>query len=78
MKRAAFWIALVALIILHHDWWFWNDPHVVLGFLPIGLAYHVLISLAAGALWAWAAFYGLSEYLSDEEPPDISTTNEGT
>ena len=78
MKRIVFWIALVALIILHHDFWFWNDSHLLMGFLPIGLAYHVLISLAAAGLWAWAAFDVLAEYLSDEEPPDPATTNEGT
>jgi len=44
------------LVILHHDWWFWNNSTLVFGFLPIGLGYQMLISLAASALWAWAAF----------------------
>lgn len=61
MKRTLFWIALVALMILHHDWWFWSDPTLLFGFLPIGLAYHALISLAAGALWAVAVFYAMPE-----------------
>ena len=78
MKRIIFWIAFVALIILHHDWWFWSDGRLLFGFLPIGLGYHALISLAAAGLWAWAAFYGLSEYFSDDEPSDFATTNKGS
>ena len=41
-------VVFVALLILHHDWWFWTDGRLVFGFLPIGLAYHMLISIAAG------------------------------
>ena len=67
MKRIVFWIALVALMILHHDWWFWNDGRLLFGFMPVGLAYHALISLAAGGLWAYAVLFALSEYLEDDE-----------
>lgn len=56
MKHIIFWIALGALLILHHDWWFWNDGRLLFGFLPVGLAYHAFISLAASGLWAWAVF----------------------
>ncbi len=78
MKRIVFWTALAVLMILHHDWWFWDDGRLLFGFLPIGLGYHVLISLAAGGLWAWAAFDALSEYFSNDEPPDFTTINKGT
>ena len=56
LKRIVFWIALVVLMILHHDWWFWNDGRLLFGFLPVGLGYHALISLTAAGLWGWAAF----------------------
>jgi len=56
MKRKIFWTVFAVLVILHHDWWFWDDGRLVLGFLPVGLAYHVLFSLAAAGLWAWAVF----------------------
>ncbi len=61
MKRTLFWIALIGLILLHHDWWYWDDATLVFGFLPVGLAYHVGISLAAGGLWAWAVFFAWPE-----------------
>ena len=34
-------------MVLHHDWWFWNNGTTVFGFLPIGLGYQMLISIAA-------------------------------
>jgi hypothetical protein len=58
MKKKLFWLVL---IFLHHDWWFWSDATLLFGFLPIGLAYHIGISLAAGALWAVAVFYAMPE-----------------
>lgn len=48
---ACIWIAFVALFLLHQDVWFWGDTTLVLGFMPIGLAYHALFSVASGALW---------------------------
>lgn len=43
---------IVLLVILHQDFWWWDsiDP-LVFGFLPIGLAYHAGISIAAAFLW---------------------------
>ena len=70
MKHRMFWIALFVLIVLHHDWWFWNDGTLLFGFLPIGLGYHALISLAAGALWAWAAFDVMADYFVDGPPAE--------
>jgi len=48
-------IGLVLLLaILHQDFWWWDDRSIVLGFLPISLAWHVGISLGAGFVW-WLA-----------------------
>ena len=57
MKRVV--IALLCLLaVLHQDFWFWDsiDP-LVFGFIPIGLAYQIGVSLAAGVLWALAVYY---------------------
>lgn len=61
------WLLFAVLVVLHHDWWFWNDPALVLGFIPIGLAYHVLLSIAAGCLWGWAAWNAWPPELEEEE-----------
>jgi len=41
----------VALFILHHDFWNWDDPSMVFGFIPIGLAYHAGYSIIVGLFW---------------------------
>lgn len=49
------WILVALLAILHQDFWWWDDGRpLVLGFVPIGLFYHALFSVAASCLWAAA------------------------
>ena len=50
-NRTLMWILFAVLVVLHHDFWFWDDSQLVFGFLPIGLGYQILISIAASALW---------------------------
>lgn len=51
MKRVVV-LLLVLITVLHQDFWLWDriDP-LILGFIPIGLAYHAGISIAAAAVW---------------------------
>ena len=46
-------LAVLALYALHQDFWFRDEARpLVFGFLPIGLAYHVVLCLAiAGLMW---------------------------
>lgn len=57
MKKLV-WSLLVLLGILHQDFWNWNkiEP-LIFGFVPIGLAYHIGVSIVAGVLWALAVHY---------------------
>ena len=50
--------AVVVLYILHQDFWFWREARpLVFGFLPIGLFYHAIFTLASSAvLWLLVAF----------------------
>ena len=58
VRRAALYLALLALYLLHNDLWLWRDDRLLLG-LPVGFTYHVLYCVAAAALmaalvrWAW-------------------------
>jgi hypothetical protein len=60
MKRFLLTFVVVALYLLHQDFWFWRiaEP-IVFGFLPIGVFYHVGYTLAVAVLmwalvrWAW-------------------------
>lgn len=49
--RKLVWILAAVMLILHQDFWAWGDRTLMMGFLPIGLAYHMAFSLAAAGLW---------------------------
>ena len=51
------WLLVLALVIVHQDIWFWNDETLVFGFIPIGLAYHAGISIAASIVWYLATIF---------------------
>ena len=53
MKYVVFAL-VVLLLMLHQDYWQWDNRTLVFGFLPYSIAYHVCISLAAAAV-AWLA-----------------------
>ena len=61
------WGLVLLLIVLHQDVWFWEDGTLLFGFLPIGIGYHVCISLAAAFTWWLATRYAWPEGL---ETPD--------
>jgi len=42
---------VAVLAVLHQDVWNWDSKTLVLDFMPIGLAYHALYSLAAALVW---------------------------
>lgn len=48
-----FYLALfLAMMIVHQDFWLWNSTTLVLGVLPIGLAYQMGYSLLAAVVMA--------------------------
>ncbi|TWT97084.1 hypothetical protein Pla108_28610 [Botrimarina colliarenosi] len=51
------WGLVLLLIVLHQDVWFWTDERLVFGFLPIGLAWHMGISIGASITWFLATKY---------------------
>jgi hypothetical protein len=42
---------VLALAVLHHDFWLWDNSSLVMGFIPAGLAYHASFSVVAGLVW---------------------------
>ena len=72
MKNKWIWIVFVVLFFLHQDVWYWDDRTLVFGFLPIGLAYHALFSIAAALLWAAALKWAWPSEIEAwaEEPAD--------
>ncbi len=67
------WTLAAVLFVLHHDFWFWDDRTLVLGFLPVGLAYHVAYSVAAALLWLAAVRFAWPHHI--EEWADGTTSD---
>jgi len=61
------WGLLILLLIVRQDYWFWSNSYLVFGFMPIGLAYHAGISMAAAFTWYLATLYAwpLDEHNGD-------------
>ena len=70
--RIAIWVLLAVLVALHHDFWLWDDPSLVGGWMPVGLLYHLLLSLVAVVFWAaavsfaWPRFADRKSVTADE------------
>ena len=54
MNRKVICVLFLLLFMFHQDFWWWDDTSLILGFLPIGLAYHAAFSLGC-ALLGWLA-----------------------
>ena len=70
MKRVLLAVAVVALYVLHQDFWFWNTPYflgvIPFGFIPIGLFYHACFSVAASLLMWMLVRYAWPSHLEQE------------
>jgi len=62
------WIFVVLLLVLHHDFWFWDDARLVFGIFPMGLFYHICLSLAATCLWLFCVTFA---WPKDLDEPDL-------
>ena len=51
------WGLVLLLVVLHQDFWLWDDADLAFGFLPVTLLYQACISLAAAAVWYLATLF---------------------
>ena len=59
-------LAIGLLYVLHQDLWFWRIARpLVLGFLPIGLAWHAAYCVAVAMLMWWLTRVAWPSYLDD-------------
>jgi hypothetical protein len=66
-KRSLIAGLFVILFVLHQDFWWKNDPKLVLGILPVSLAYHVFWTLLVALGWFLVTKFCWPHWL-DEEP----------
>jgi len=50
--KGIIFILFLILLVLHQDFWNWDNANLVFGFMPVGLAYHAGYSLVAATFWA--------------------------
>ncbi len=60
-------LMVLLVYLLHQDVWFWHDRTLVLGFLPIGLAYHAGFSVLAALMMAVLVRFAWPGHLEDVE-----------
>lgn len=68
MKKLLY-AAVILLVALHQDFWFWRDPTLVFGFLPVGLFYHAAYTLVAALLMRLLTKYAWPTHLEETTPP---------
>ena len=73
-------MVVVVLLIIHQDSWWWDDESLVMGFMPVGLAYHATYSLLAAAIWALAIKFAWPSHLEAlaEEPVEPEAAAESS
>ena len=59
------WMLVALLVVLHQDYWQWDDASLVFGFLPYTLAYHAGVSIAAAVVWMLATRWSWPDHLDD-------------
>ena len=71
MQRGLLALACIALYLLHQDFWYWRDSRpLVFGFLPPGLWYHAVYTLAVSALMALLVRAAWPSHLEETIPPE--------
>lgn len=76
-KRPLLAAGFVLLFVLHQDFWWKADPTLVLGIMPVSLAYHVAWTFAVAALWwlvtkhAWPTGDESPSPAKAAPPPDV-------
>lgn len=63
--RWILYLALIAMYLLHKDFWFWRNPGLVIG-LPVGLVYHIAFCVAMAILMALLVKYAWPSQLEIE------------
>ncbi len=69
LKTALLTLMVLIVYVLHQDFWNWRrfEP-LVLGFLPIGLAYHAAYSVLAAATMAVLVKFAWPAHLENTVP----------
>jgi len=69
MKRLLLTLLVVAVYMLHQDYWNWKQAQpLIFGFLPVGLAYHAGYSILAAITMAVLVKFAWPVHLENVQP----------
>ncbi len=60
-------ILILVVYVLHQDYWFWGNRSLVLGFMPVGLAYHAAYAVLVSVMMAILVKFAWPKHLEDTE-----------
>lgn len=67
MKRLLLILAVTALYLLHQDFWNWRTAKpLMFGFLPAGMSYHAIYTIAVSLVMALIVRAAWPSHLEDE------------
>ncbi len=79
MKRLSLVFLVVALYMLHQDFWYWRETTpIVFGFLPIGLFYHICYTIAVSLLMYLLVKFAWPSHLETGEGGESGGQGYGT
>ena len=65
MKTGIIIFVFITLAVLHQDTWNWDIGNLLLGFIPVGLAYHAGYSIVAAVFWACVVKFAWPKHLEE-------------
>ena len=76
MKSILLALLVLGVYVLHQDFWNWKNTSLI-GFLPVGLAYHACYSILCAAMMATLVKFAWPEHLEVEESQMAPGSQEG-
>lgn len=67
MKKLLLFLLIAGVYVVHQDNWNWKSTDVVLGILPVGLAYHAGYSILAAVMMAILVKFAWPSHLEQSE-----------
>ena len=71
-KRTLIILFFLLLLVLHQDFWWRSDATLVLGVLPISLAYHMVWTLLVAVGWFLVTKFCWPHALDREDSPNVN------
>ena len=77
-KKVVLSVLVLGVFLLHQDYWNWRNSGLVLGFLPVGLAYHAAYAILSAALmWVLVKFAWPEELNEMEAGSEMGSKEDG-